>query len=82
MKRLFSFLALAAALSAFAMVATPAPLNAQASDTAMNSIIADITAQQTQIGENQVQIDAKLGVAAEAVRQARLFASRGGGTTK
>jgi hypothetical protein len=40
--------------------------------------IKEIQAQQAQIAENQAKIDSKLAVVVEAVRQARIYSSRGG----
>jgi hypothetical protein len=42
------------------------------------AVIKEIRAQQTSIAENQAKIDAKLGALAEAIRVAKIFASRGG----
>lgn len=39
-------------------------------------LVKEIQAQQTTINENQTKIEAKLATIAEAVRQARIFASR------
>ena len=42
------------------------------------AITREIQAQQALIAENQAKIDAKLGTVAEAVRLARIYASRSG----
>jgi hypothetical protein len=62
---------------------TISPLSAQtaASEAEQQQIIAvikEIRAQQASIGENQAKIDAKLASLAEAIRVAKIFASRGG----
>ena len=44
--------------------------------------LADVAAQQTLISENQAKIDEKVGLIAEEVRVARIFAGRAGGKTK
>lgn len=41
-------------------------------------IIRDLQEQQATIAQNQAKIDEKLAAVAEAIRQARIFASRGG----
>lgn len=41
-------------------------------------LIKEIQEQQATIAANQAQIDQKLATLAEAIRQARIFASRGG----
>ena len=46
---------------------------------AVTALLAEVAAQQVVIAENQTKIDAKLAAAAESVRIARLFVSRGGG---
>ncbi|HVF71435.1 MAG TPA: hypothetical protein VM940_07480 [Chthoniobacterales bacterium] len=38
----------------------------------------EVQAQQAAIADNQAKIDAKLAIIAEAMRQARIYASRGG----
>jgi hypothetical protein len=42
------------------------------------SLTAEVTKQNTDIAANQVQIDAKIDQIAEYVRQARIYAARGG----
>lgn len=40
--------------------------------------VKELQEQQAQIADNQAKIEAKLAVIAEAIRQARIFVSRGG----
>ena len=42
-------------------------------------LLAELQAQQSQIAANQAQIDSKLATLAEAIRVARIYASRSGG---
>lgn len=51
---------------------------ATAGDPKLDAIIKEIQAQQTAIADNQAKIDAKLVAVAEALRTARIYASRGG----
>ncbi|MDQ6654573.1 MAG: hypothetical protein M3Y80_01995 [Verrucomicrobiota bacterium] len=44
----------------------------------MKALVAELKLQQTQLVENQAKIDGKLASIAEALRIARIFASRGG----
>ena len=44
----------------------------------LTALINDLSAQQTQLTANQAQIDQKLDQLAETIRQARIFAARGG----
>jgi ABC-type transporter MlaC component len=41
-------------------------------------LVKELQEQQAQIAENQTKLEAKLAVIAEAVREARIYASRGG----
>lgn len=43
------------------------------------ALINEISAQRKQLATNQAQIDEKVNALAETIRQARLFAARGGG---
>jgi hypothetical protein len=52
------------------------PVSAQ--DQQLLAVVKEIQAQQAKIAENQAAIDAKLASVTEAVRQARIYASRGG----
>ena len=44
----------------------------------LDALLQKVQAQQRQIAENQANIDAKLATLAEAIRVARIYASRGG----
>ncbi len=44
----------------------------------LEAMLQDVQAQQLEIAENQTKIDAKLAQVAEAIRVARIYASRGG----
>jgi hypothetical protein len=59
---------------------TDLPAQGAGEDSEMAAIITEVIAQQDTIAKNHTAIDAKLGVIAEDVRQARLFAARGGGS--
>jgi septal ring factor EnvC (AmiA/AmiB activator) len=41
-------------------------------------LVKELQEQQAQIADNQTKLEAKLAVVAEAVREARIYASRGG----
>ena len=45
----------------------------------LSLLLAEVQAQQSQIAANQAQIDSKLATLAEAIRVARIYASRSGG---
>ncbi len=51
---------------------------ADSTDPQLSVAIKEIQAQQALIADNQAKIDAKLVTIAEAVRVARIYASRGG----
>ncbi|MBA3960945.1 MAG: hypothetical protein H0X40_03465 [Chthoniobacterales bacterium] len=53
---------------------SPAPADSQQ----IVALVREVKAQQTQIADNQAKIDAKLVTLAEAIRVARIYASRGG----
>lgn len=53
-----------------------------AEDAALQQLLAELSAQQAIIAENQSKIDAKVAAVAEEVRVARIFAGRAGGKTK
>ncbi len=75
MKRLLAFFTLVMALNA------PLPAQQQAAspeDQQMQALVAELRAQQATLAENQAKIDAKLATIAEAVRVARIYASRSG----
>jgi hypothetical protein len=44
----------------------------------LETILRQVQAQQLQIADNQVKIEAKLATLAESIRLARLYSSRGG----
>ena len=79
MKTQLPYLLLAAALVVFGLLAHPSQAPAQSGeDPAVVALCGDVTAQQAAILENQKNIDIKIAAVAEDVRQARLFAARGG----
>lgn len=51
-------------------------------EIALATLIAEVTAQQTLVAENQVKMDEKIAEIEENVRQARIFVARGGGATR
>ncbi|HEX8311014.1 MAG TPA: hypothetical protein VF614_06845 [Chthoniobacteraceae bacterium] len=55
---------------------------ADATDRATEALLVELTAQQTQLAQNQTAIDQKIATVAENVRVARIFVSRGGGRGK
>ena len=57
---------------------TPQALTSEDS-TPSGHLTAEVQAQQSQIAANQAQIDSKLATLAEAIRVARIYASRSGG---
>ncbi|HEV8423367.1 MAG TPA: hypothetical protein VGQ40_08475 [Chthoniobacterales bacterium] len=54
----------------------PAPITSDQQH--LDALLQQVQAQQRQIAENQANIDAKLASLAEAIRVARIYASRGG----
>lgn len=64
------------------VLVTAAVVNGQTATAAQEQqaavVVKEIRQQQAQIAENQAKIDAKLASIVELVRQARIFASRGG----
>jgi hypothetical protein len=80
MKTKISTLLLALALVAAAGLVQPSSAPAQASpdDPALVAIVTDVITQQTTLLENQSKMDTQIAAVAEDVRQARLFAARGG----
>jgi ABC-type transporter MlaC component len=54
----------------------PAPVTSDQQH--LDALLQQVQAQQRQIAENQANIDAKLASLAEAIRVARIYASRGG----
>ena len=78
-----SVVALAVAALAIAL-GTPSHSNGQAAagdDPVLTALIADLTAQQLAVDDNQNKIDAKLAAIAENLRLARIYVGRGGGKT-
>ena len=71
---------LLAAAAAASLLSLPASSSGQAAgdDPVILSLISEVITQQTAILENQAKIDDKIATIAEDVRQARLFAARGG----
>jgi hypothetical protein len=73
------------AVSALALAFLSQPSSGQPTaeeEAALAAIVADLTAQQATMSDNQTKIDAKLATIAENVRVARIFVSRGGGKAK
>lgn len=76
---------LGGALALAGALCLPRPSIAQGApeaDPLMGPLLAELSAQQTQLAENQAKIDEKLAVIAEDVRVSRIFAGRGGGKAK
>jgi hypothetical protein len=73
------------ALVAFAFATSLVPRSslgqAGSDDALLSPLVEEIARQQATIVENQVQIDAKIAVIAENIRLARIFVSRGGGSS-
>ncbi|HEY2799267.1 MAG TPA: hypothetical protein VGI85_01635 [Chthoniobacterales bacterium] len=67
-------LGMLAFFSATAGAQSPAPNDQKQ----LEEMIKAVQAQQIQIAENQAQIDTKLATLAEAIRIAKIYASRGG----
>ena len=69
--------------AALVILASPQPTSGQNPQAEispqMAALIAEVTAQSKQLAANQAEIDARLDQLGETVRQARLFAARGGG---
>jgi hypothetical protein len=80
MKTQLRYYLLALALAAAALLAHPstAPAQAGGEDPAVIAALGDLLTQQAALQENQTKIDAQIATIAEEVRQARLFAARGG----
>ncbi|MEQ1859429.1 MAG: hypothetical protein ABMA13_05795 [Chthoniobacteraceae bacterium] len=51
-------------------------------ETQVQQVLAELTAQQTLVAENQAKIDEKVALIAEEVRVARIFVGRAGGKAK
>jgi hypothetical protein len=65
-----AFIVLAASLAAQSPVADD--------QKQLEAMLEDVQAQQLEIADNQIKIDGKLAQVAEAIRVARIYASRGG----
>lgn len=80
MKAPFKFLPGLAACLLLAVAALPPLTHGDTpSDLQKTSaLLDDLTAQQVKLVENQAKMDEKIALIAEEVRQARLFAARGG----
>jgi hypothetical protein len=65
-----------------ALIALAASLAAQSpvadDQKQLEAMLQDVQAQQLEIADNQIKIDGKLAQVAEAIRVARIYASRGG----
>ena len=62
------------------LVSVPAAEPSKENERAQQQLVAlakEVQAQQAAIAENQTKIDAKLATVAEALRQARIYSSRG-----
>ncbi|HET7512190.1 MAG TPA: hypothetical protein VFJ88_05455 [Chthoniobacterales bacterium] len=68
-------------LGALVLLATSIDAQSPATDDQqqLSLLLAEVQAQQSQIAANQAQIDSKLATLAEAIRVARIYASRSGG---
>lgn len=74
--------------AAFFALAAPQPLSgqsvpaatpaAEAASAQTAALIAELTIQNQQLAANQTAIDEKIDALAETIRQARIFAARGG----
>ena len=70
-----------AVLAGAALSPTHSSGQAASDDAALTALLNDLTAQQATLADNQTKIDAKLASAAENVRVARIYVSRGGSKT-
>jgi hypothetical protein len=77
-----AFAALLSWLVAADQATDPAAAPADPEVQALNVLFADVAAQQIVIAENQTKIDDKLAAVGEEIRQARIYAGRGGGKAK
>ncbi len=85
MKKPPIFLAITGVLALGGAMLLPQRSSGQAAaegDPALTNMLAEVTAQQIVIAENQAKIDEKLAGLSEDVRVARIFVGRGGGKTK
>jgi hypothetical protein len=60
------------------LLATPVPQAHGVADDEVTAVVTELEAQQLKLQDNQNKIDEKIATIAEAVRQARIFAARGG----
>ena len=67
-------------LAALALLAPPLGAQSPAADDVkqIEALLKAVQAQQIQIADNQTKIDAKLVTLREAIRVAKIYASRGG----
>jgi hypothetical protein len=78
MKRIPVFTAIFSLALLVAVRAADAPGATQQQEQQILAVVKEVQNQQAAIAENQVKIDAKLAVVAEALRVARIYSSRGG----
>jgi hypothetical protein len=73
-----------AAASVFGWLTASTDLHAQNDNPnqALNTLFAEVAAQQIVIAENHLKIDEKLAAVAEEIRLARIYSGRGGGGGK
>ncbi len=71
-----------ALLTAAAFLPHESAGQAETDDAQVQQTLAELTAQQTILAENQAKIDEKIATVGEEVRLARIFAGRAGGKTK
>lgn len=77
-KSLAFTLAACALLAAAAFLPHQSAGQAGAEDAQTQQLLADITAQQAILADNQTKIDEKVAAVAEEIRVARIFAGRSG----
>jgi hypothetical protein len=67
-------------LGAFALLAASIAGQSPVPDepTQVQALVKEVQAQQIQLADNQARIDEKLATLAEAIRLAKIYASRGG----
>ena len=75
-------IALSAALALAASSHAQAPAAQTQQDQQMLAVIKELQTQQAALAENQAKIEAKLATVTEALRLARIYASRGGANDK
>jgi outer membrane murein-binding lipoprotein Lpp len=74
----------AAAAAVLGAVCCPSPSSGQApgDEQAIAQLVAELATQQATLVANQEALDKKLAVVEESVRVARLWAARGGGSSR